>query len=79
MKAKVFYVWMFIMLVASILGSSSKLREKPVDVLFLENVEALASGEYGSHIYCIDFGTLDCPLNGTKVKYIIEEYNMNDL
>ena len=76
MKTKSFYVCLFIMLAASIVvGNSSVQREEPVDALFLENVEALADGEYGTHIYCIAFGTLDCPLNGSKVKYIMEEYS----
>lgn len=35
--------------------------------LMLENIDALASGETGTNIYCRGTGSVDCPINHVKV------------
>lgn len=42
----------------------------------LDNIEALAAGEGGSMWFCRGRGPLDCP-NGTKVKYIVDNYSLD--
>lgn len=43
-------------------------REKePINSLTLENMEALAFGEY-NNVFCIGSGTIDCPAYHEKVE-----------
>ena len=50
-------------------------RDKLVNNLLLENVEALASGE-GGGIWCIGSGCTTCPSTGDKVAYTKEPFNL---
>lgn len=50
-------------------------KEKLVNNLFLENVEALAAGE-GGGAWCRGSGNTTCPMTGTKVAYTVEAYNI---
>ena len=47
-------------------------QDSGTDPLLLENVEALADGEYEQGVICIGYGSLDCP-NGEKVDWIVEQ------
>ena len=38
--------------------------------LLLENIEALADDEYQENVRCAGSGSVDCPVNHTKVKYV---------
>ena len=49
----------------------NQLKENLSDVM-LENVEALANGEYEQGVICYGRGQLDCP-NGEKVLWIVEQ------
>lgn len=43
----------------------------------LQNIEALADNEYPLvSTQCIGDGSVDCPINSFKVKYVIEGYNL---
>ena len=46
-----------------------------VSHLFLENVEALARGEYDG-VYCFGIGTVDCPFNNIKVDSYYVPYSL---
>lgn len=46
-------------------------QEEIYSDLLLENIEALASGEDHTTVFCYGEGSIDCP-NGKKVKYIME-------
>ena len=46
-----------------------------VSHLFLENVEALARGEYDG-VYFFGIGTVDCPFNHTKVDTYYAPYSL---
>lgn len=50
-------------------------KEKLVNNLLLENVEALAAGE-GGGAWCISSGNTFCPMTGTKVAYTVEAYSL---
>lgn len=43
-----------------------------VSDLLLQNVEALASDEKPQSIDCMGTGSVSCPLNNSKVKYVFE-------
>lgn len=47
-----------------------------VSSLLLENVEALADGEY-EHVNCFGTGSIDCPLNNTKVYLVDYPYGLH--
>lgn len=44
-------------------------QEGQISNLLLENVEALASGEDSSKVFCYGKGSLPCP-NGNKVEFV---------
>lgn len=44
-------------------------QEEQVSNLLLENIEALASGEGNSKVFCYGKGSLPCP-DGTKVEFV---------
>ena len=50
-------------------------KSTPLSDVALENIEALAAGEGGSSMWFCR-GPLDCP-NGTKVKYIVDDYSLD--
>ena len=41
-----------------------------LDALMFENVEALASDEWGPNVDCVGSGSLDCPRIHVKVYFI---------
>lgn len=43
-----------------------------VSDLLLQNIEALAKDENPSAVSCGGTGSVDCPINGNKVKYVFE-------
>lgn len=49
-------------------------RTEITNPLLLNNIEALAADEGGGNVFCIGSGTVDCPINDTKVKYVFEPY-----
>lgn len=71
---KTFFAIFVIAGMAIMFGKLSN-KDKLVNNLLLENVEALASGE-GGGIWCIGSGYTTCPLTGTKVAYTKEPYNL---
>ena len=47
--------------------------------LVLQNVEALANGEFPSdNIACFGSGSVDCPFNHYKVKYVIQGRSLEE-
>lgn len=66
MKKKVLLISLF--LVATVVASFQFSSEKEnLQSLMLENIDALASGETGTNIYCRGTGSVDCPINHVKV------------
>ena len=46
-----------------------------MDELMIENVEALAAGEM-TPTHCYGVGCVDCPINNTKVQYVLSGYSL---
>lgn len=44
--------------------------------VILMNIEALAADENIKPMYCILKGTVDCPINHEKVKYVLSGYGL---
>ncbi|WP_455665275.1 NVEALA domain-containing protein [Phocaeicola sp.] len=61
-----------IIVVAVVLGKTS--HEEVAGELFLDNVEALAAGEFDSET-CIGSGNVTC-CTGEKVEYVITHFNL---
>lgn len=53
-------------------------NRQPVEmnVLLLENVEALAAGEDDGKVFCAGVGSIDCPINHSKVAYVYRSYSL---
>lgn len=51
-------------------------NKKETTPLLLENIEALANGEHGGDIFCVGIGSVDCPLNDTKVRTVYESFSL---
>lgn len=66
------FLWAGLALAAVVYGFSVQSQDSGTDPLLLENVEALADGEYEQGVVCIGYGSLDCP-NGEKVDWIVEQ------
>lgn len=66
------YLKLFLIIgVFSLLTYLSSLKtDCQVNVLMLQNVDALAMGEGGMGISCVGYGSLDCPLSLNKVLYV---------
>ena len=50
-------------------------EKSTVEMLLLDNVEALASGEGGHFFWCIGSGSIDC--HGHKVEYMASGMNLD--
>lgn len=59
--------------ICSLLGNRQSVE---MNVLMLENVEALAAGEDASKIFCFGVGSIDCPINHSKVAYVYRSYSL---
>lgn len=66
------FLWTGLALAAVVYGFSVQSQDSGTDPLLLENVEALADGEYEQGVICYGYGSLDCP-NGEKVYCIVEQ------
>lgn len=62
MKTKIKFAFVLAILVVAFSLRSD--NEKETELL-LQNIEAIASTENG--VFCLGVGSLDCPLNSTKV------------
>ncbi len=71
---KTFFAIFVIAGVAVMFGKLSN-KEKLVNNLLLENVEALAAGE-GGGAWCRGSGNTICPQIGIRVAYTVEPYNL---
>lgn len=77
MKKKIWIVSSLVLVMAISFYFHS--HQKVADSLLLENVEALAVGEYDVPIHCAGRGTVDCPISEVKVKIVASGYSLEDL
>lgn len=77
MKNKINKILVIVVVIAAItIGYIQKSQSSSeVSSLLLENVEALAHDETGGR-YCFGIGTVDCPLNNTKVDSYYAPYSL---
>lgn len=50
-----------------------------LNTLFLENVEALAAGEEVTTVRCLGVGSVDCPIDKSKVEVTYDGYSLEDM
>lgn len=62
-------------IICSLLGNRQSVE---MNVLMLENVEALAAGEDANVIFCAGVGSIDCPKNKEKVACVRQYYSLFD-
>lgn len=53
------------------------LKNEKTSSLLLENIEALASGEWENQIHCFGVGSVDCPLTHSKVRSYISSFSLD--
>lgn len=63
-------------LITSITIYQSHYGVSKLDDLLLDNVEALAQDESDIKVGCIGIGSVDCPKNHTKVRFVLSGYSL---
>lgn len=77
MKKKVLLISLF--LVATVVASFQFSSEKEnLQSLMLENIDALASDEWGGTPRCIGSGSVDCPIANVKVYAVGGPYSLEE-
>ena len=77
MKKKILFIGLFLLAVVASFRLNTKCKK--LEYLILENKEALASGESGSDYRCAGVGSVDCPINHSKVQYVATKYSFEEL
>lgn len=77
MKKKVVVI-SSLLIVAAFICSYSNSEKAGLNALLLDNVEALAGGEYDDTTDCFNDGSVDCPYANVKVQYVFEGYSLKD-
>lgn len=78
MKKKVLFIVLFLIATIAVSFQFSAKRNN-LESLMLENIDALASGEWETTPRCFMTGSVDCPANHVKVKYVVGQYSLEDL
>lgn len=75
MKKKILFIGVFgvVAIVASLQFNSEKAS---LESLMLENIDALASGEWDKPAQCVGTGSVDCPANHVKVYFVAGQYSL---
>lgn len=75
MKMKILFIGLFLVVViaASLQINSEKAS---LESLMLENIDALASGEWNQTTQCVGRGSVDCPKNHVKVYFVTGQYSL---
>lgn len=78
MKKKVL-VFISLMIATVFVYSYSDSEKAGLNALLLENIEALADGEYDDTTRCWGDGSVDCPYTDVKVNIVFGGYSLKDL
>lgn len=62
-----------------VITSWSRSTKLELNNLFLENVEALAAGESSGTVYCLGSGSVDCPIDNSKVEIVYGGYSLENM
>lgn len=77
MKKKLLFIGLFLVVTIAASFQINTQRES-LESLMLENIDALASGEWGSAIRCIGTGSVDCPIDHVQVYLVQGYYSLED-
>ena len=69
----------FLLIAAAFTYIYSDSEKAGLSTLALENIEALADGEYDATYMCVGYGLVDCPFSETKVEYVMGGYSLERL
>lgn len=64
----------FLFLCIALIGYIKRNHRDKVDVLLLNNIEAIAGGENPDGVTCAGVGSVDCPISSVKVKNVFGGY-----
>lgn len=67
---------LFVLTVVALLVCKVSNKKETSSQYLLENIEALAGGEEPVIQRCYSSGSLVCPINNSKVEYIVEHYGL---
>lgn len=76
MKKKVLFISLVLVAMATI-AFQLKSKKGNLDSLMLENMEALAFGEWETTPHCFGSGSVDCPVTHVKV-YIVGDRSLEN-
>ncbi len=72
MKKKLLFIGLFLVVTIAV-SFQIKTERESLESLMLENIDALASDEWGSDVTCIGTGSVDCPIDHVGV-YLVQGY-----
>ncbi|WP_418697106.1 NVEALA domain-containing protein [Bacteroides sp.] len=78
MKKKVLFIGLFLIVTIAVSFQFSAKRNN-LESLMLENIDALASGEWETTPRCTGSGSVDCPATHVKVYFVTGVYSLEDL
>lgn len=74
---KIYLRLFLLVLIAVMVGYSNWFKKEcRISSLILQNIEALAEDESYSNIYCFSIGSVDCPIDHSKVEYVFSSYGL---
>lgn len=77
MKKKLLFIGLFLVVTIAASFQFNTERES-LESLMLENIDALASGEWNGTPRCIGSGSVDCPVDHVKVYFVQGYYSLED-
>lgn len=78
MKKKILFISLFLVTAITVTFQIN-LEKSNLENLMLENIEALASGEWNTTPRCVGSGSVDCPANHVKVYLVTEGYSLEGI
>lgn len=78
MKKKVLFIGLFLAAIVAVSFQFNS-RKENLESLMLENIDALASGEWNTNPRCFGTGSVDCPSSDVKVEYVVGLYGLEEL
>lgn len=77
MKKKVLLIILFLVVTVVTFFQFGSGKDE-LQSLMLENIDALASGEWGDAPSCIGSGSVDCPTAHVKVYLVVSGYSLEE-
>lgn len=69
------FIFLFFCIIIFVVISKKKRQDK-INLLILNNIEAIASEEHSDFLKCYGTGSLDCPIDHVKVRKIGGGYSL---